>query len=996
MAKEFIIKNGLLLNDSNPINHIISGDTGLTYNENTLVSEYTIKKNIDSIKIGDLFDVDTSGVQNDYVLIYSGGTWKPADLNGLSASVTLSWNFKTSTISSDPGSKNFKFNNTTTANITKIYINDETNGGVDASSILSFIGETNKIYIQENDDSTKSYLFDVISSSIDNSGWWTINVTFISGSNDLPSSGVFSSECGFIIYSDITSELSNYTTLTQFNDHTGDTSIHFNKSDIEINDLSDINLSSLNNYDHLEYDSNNSEWINVKDMYINGNLDITGDTHITGTTYTADILPHSHLTYNIGKRGQRYDKIFARKFKAGTASTEFGDGEIICLDTTSGFTINANLGDIKLIGDVIPETDKSHNIGATDNRWSNIHVDVVSATTLYGDASNLTGLNNGVQTSLQVRYLNMGSNTGLVPFNITDLENDTTILEHNSTNTSRIDIKKIGLYRITYSFEIDAQSSADFSVIMKLNGTDIVSSNIDQHIYSGDKQNAEKSIIHDFTTTGYLEVDCVTNPGNILNILLNISKLDILTSTGGGGGTPGGNNIEIQFNDNGVFGGDSNLTWNGSQLNTSNSYISNLSAFTFTLNNHLVSDILDEDDMISNSSSALATQQSIKKYIDDKVISGKTMNVYPTVSQTYSSDTTINYSTIRAGSGVASLSSGELTMLVGGERTIIVTHSATINTNTRNTSRAKLQIDDGSGWSDITNAQCSLYHRTTADGEETGTIVATINLNVNDKIRVIAWNLDSVNTTTLPAGCSLTLISTTGSKGDKGDIGNSGDIDWSGSWSSQNYTENQTVEYLGSSYVCILDTTSSQNPSNTTYWDLVASKGDSGAGSSINIANNGSNLGSFTDMNFNSNLTVTDAGSGVAEINLDLTQEYMIPIWAEENSSLGNATYEWAFGNGANTPNDIGVTIYVPTGWNCEVKAMSLRIKSGTATVELVHNGTLQGSNCNVTVSSGQGSTNDSFASISISNNDYINFRTTTSSGTATSNVVTAWLRYYK
>jgi len=35
-----------------------------------------------------------------------------------------------------------------------------------------------------------------------------------------------------------------------------------------------------------------------------------------------------------------------------------------------------------------------------------------------------------------------------------------------------------------------------------------------------------------------------------------------LTATGGGGGTPGGANTQVQFNDSGAFGGDADLTWN--------------------------------------------------------------------------------------------------------------------------------------------------------------------------------------------------------------------------------------------------------------------------------------------------------------------------------------------------------------------------------------------------------------------------------------------------
>jgi len=146
-------------------------------------------------------------------------------------------------------------------------------------------------------------------------------------------------------------------------------------------------------------------------------------------------------------------------------------------------------------------------------------------------------------------------------------------------------------------------------------------------------------------------------------------------------------------------------------------------------------------------------------------------------------------------------------------------------------------------------------------------------------------------------------------------------------------------------------------------------------------------------------LFIKNTSSAVKEIGGSAgggTSEYMVPIWAEENSSLGNTTYEWAYGNGANTPVDGGVTIYVPSTHTCEVVAMSLRLGGGTATVELLKNGTLQGSAANVVLSSGQSATNELASPLSISSNDYINFRTTAAASTASPCVVTAWLKYTK
>jgi len=123
--------------------------------------------------------------------------------------------------------------------------------------------------------------------------------------------------------------------------------------------------------------------------------------------------------------------------------------------------------------------------------------------------------------------------------------------------------------------------------------------------------------------------------------------------------------------------------------------------------------------------------------------------------------------------------------------------------------------------------------------------------------------------------------------------------------------------------------------------------------------------------------------------------QYMVAIWAEEADVLTDTTYQWAFGNGANSPSNTGVTVYVPTGYECHIVAMTATTDnaSGSSVIEAEINGTLQGSACNVTLS-GRSGVNDSFTPVSISSGSRLNFRTTTG-GTGTSpNIITAWLRY--
>ncbi len=115
----------------------------------------------------------------------------------------------------------------------------------------------------------------------------------------------------------------------------------------------------------------------------------------------------------------------------------------------------------------------------------------------------------------------------------------------------------------------------------------------------------------------------------------------------------------------------------------------------------------------------------------------------------------------------------------------------------------------------------------------------------------------------------------------------------------------------------------------------------------------------------------------------------IFPIWAEENSSLGNNTYEWAFGNGANTPAGGGIIIPM----SCELIAMTCKCNNttGTQEIQMVIDGT-PNSTYSVTAVSGAG--NVTFVTpLSLSAGTRVNFRTVSSGGTTSPNTVCAWFR---
>ena len=123
--------------------------------------------------------------------------------------------------------------------------------------------------------------------------------------------------------------------------------------------------------------------------------------------------------------------------------------------------------------------------------------------------------------------------------------------------------------------------------------------------------------------------------------------------------------------------------------------------------------------------------------------------------------------------------------------------------------------------------------------------------------------------------------------------------------------------------------------------------------------------------------------------------EYMMAIWAEESAALTANAFEWAFGNGGNTPNNQGIYIYVPSGWKCEIVALSSTSTSTTvADVSLVKTNTITGMP-SVSISGGTGF-NDSFTPVEFINGDILNFRTLSVANGGALTTVTAWLKYTK
>ena len=103
---------------------------------------------------------------------------------GGGAGIAANWTFSTAITATDPGAAGIKYNNATPASVTAIFINVASNNTADFEVFISSLGGGDTIYLQQLDDDADFLVFNV-TSSVDNTGWYTINGT-IADSGTLP------------------------------------------------------------------------------------------------------------------------------------------------------------------------------------------------------------------------------------------------------------------------------------------------------------------------------------------------------------------------------------------------------------------------------------------------------------------------------------------------------------------------------------------------------------------------------------------------------------------------------------------------------------------------------------------------------------------------------------------------------------------------------------------------------------------------------------------
>jgi len=133
-------------------------------------------------------------------------------------------------------------------------------------------------------------------------------------------------------------------------------------------------------------------------------------------------------------------------------------------------------------------------------------------------------------------------------------------------------------------------------------------------------------------------------------------------------------------------------------------------------------------------------------------------SVYPSASQAFTSTRiTINFNTERMSDSSFSISSGELTFLKSGTYFISVTTSVEVSSSgwfsSISGAKAYVQLNTGSGYSDISNIVLVMYAKAAA-----ASMTFPLTVTAGHKIRIQIARYDGSDTiSTIPNGCNISI-----------------------------------------------------------------------------------------------------------------------------------------------------------------------------------------------------------------------------------------------
>jgi hypothetical protein len=245
----------------------------------------------------------------------------------------------------------------------------------------------------------------------------------------------------------------------------------------------------------------------------------------------------------------------------------------------ANFTFNKTTSVLSVTGNVQANFFIGNGSELTSLTGANVTGTVPSA-----NIANLINIINSNASSSNAYYPVFTSNTGNGALELDNF--GSTITYTPSTSTLRFGIARIDKVTNAGGEDIDidgTNNSIRMSVTGLANGFVLSNSVVTVNTAISATSNVTAPFFIGNANLNTLTVNSTSNLGNVSNVKISggvanyvlstdgASNLSWVAQTGGGGnGTPGGSNTQLQFNDDGSFGGIANVTWNGSNLTLGN------------------------------------------------------------------------------------------------------------------------------------------------------------------------------------------------------------------------------------------------------------------------------------------------------------------------------------------------------------------------------------------------------------------------------------------
>lgn len=297
-------------------------------------------------------------------------------------------------------------------------------------------------------------------------------------------------------------------------------------------------------------------------------------------------------------------------------------------------------------------------------------------------------------------------------FNALDVESDSDIIEWDTNNTERLLIKLDGLYEISYSFPVVVVTATTevYARVLKNNSTQLDGSYTSQNLYQNETHQQDRTFRVMLSAGDYIALQIQIGAANITidgNAIISVAKLDGVAGPAGPQGPAG------QDGQDGV------LTVSGTA------------------------------DYFYGYDGA-GTTQLATSYTDIPLTEG-----YATSTFTHSgAEVTIEQ---------------DNTFIIIGRFTVSQTSS------NRSEAGARLVVDQGAGYTEVPGTLGYCYSRNSSQDKSTATVMATLDLEKGDKLKLQAINVSGGGTLFGEQnGSGLQIFTTKGQTGPQGPTGPQG------------------------------------------------------------------------------------------------------------------------------------------------------------------------------------------------------------------------------